>query len=85
MEIRRVRAQNEHIITMTKQDTGGSIAPVPDLSGTGALAITPAMIEAGAAVLETRVFDLGPYSLRHLAEDVFAAMSKACHERSVSG
>lgn len=42
--------------------------------------ITPEMISAGAEKIGARVDELGPYSRRHLAEDVFRAMLEARKE-----
>ena len=39
--------------------------------------VTPAMIEAGARVLTSFTSDIGPYSARHLANEIFEAMLAA--------
>ena len=62
-----------HIITMTKQDTVGTIGAVPDdSSGAGAPdSITPAMIKAGVNIL----WELGgEVSKEALANAVYQAM-----------
>ena len=47
-------------------------------------AISCAMIEAGARLIERRT-DLGKYSRRHLAEDVFWAMSAVANGAGPDG
>jgi hypothetical protein len=36
--------------------------------------VTPAMIGEGARVIRDVLYDIGPYSAKHLAEDVFKTM-----------
>jgi hypothetical protein len=66
-----------HIITMTKQNTIGTLAPAPDdSSGAGVPAfdieVTPAMIEAG--IYAAREHSLGE-GLEELVRKVYLAMA----------